>query len=347
MRYIGSKVRVVEAILDIVGDPVTGSTFVDGFCGTGVVAEEAARRGWPIRVNDMLQSATTMAAARMTSRRAVPFAQFGSYEQAVELLNAADPIEGFLWREYSPASGRHGEHERRYFTEPNAAKLDAMRRQVGVWATTGALLPAEERLLLADLLAAVSAVANIAGTYGCFLRDFSGSSLQPVQLRARTLFGKDVEVDVHNTDVKELPTSAVDVAYFDPPYTKRQYAAYYHILETITVGDEPEVGGVTGLRPWQNKASDYCYKTRALGALVDLLDTVAAQRVVLSYSSEGHVPQEELEEHLHDLGDVAVHALGPIGRYRPNRAASAAGSSVSEYVIELNKADTGALGAVA
>ena len=44
-------------------------------------------------------------------------------------------------------------------------------------------------------------------------------------------------------------TTAADTVYLDPPYTKRQYAAYYHILEAISLGDEPIVEGICGIRP--------------------------------------------------------------------------------------------------
>lgn len=58
-------------------------------------------------------------------------------------------------------------------------------------------------------------------------------------------------------DVFDVPNAAHDLVYLDPPYTKRQYASYYHILETVALGDEPEVKGVAGLRPWKNLASDF------------------------------------------------------------------------------------------
>ena len=60
-----------------------------------------------------------------------------------------------------------------------------------------------------------------------------------------------------------MPIAESDVVT-RPADTKRQYAAYYHILETIAHGDEPVVEGITGLRPWKSKASDFCYKRRAL-----------------------------------------------------------------------------------
>lgn len=49
---------------------------------------------------------------------------------------------------------------------------------------------------------------------------------------------------VHMEEVNEFVAHVYgDIAYEDPPYTKRQYGAYYHILETIAIGDEPEITG--------------------------------------------------------------------------------------------------------
>jgi adenine-specific DNA-methyltransferase len=140
-------------------------------------------------------------------------------------------------------------------------------------------------------------------------------------------------------DAIQLEYGAQDVAYFDPPYTKRQYAAYYHIPETIALGDAPEVGGVTGLRPWKHLASDYCYRTRARSALRELIETCPADRILLSYSNEGHVTRDDVEAVLEGHGDVVVHTVGSIGRYRPNKGAATRGSHVEEYVFEVLRAD--------
>lgn len=138
-------------------------------------------------------------------------------------------------------------------------------------------------------------------------------------------------------DVNDLKVKPEDVVYLDPPYTKRQYAAYYHVLETITAGDEPIVGGITGLRPWQEKASDFCYRRRALHALVELIRKLDSDRVLLSYSSEGHVALKPLTDSLEKIGRVSVVQLKEVGRYRPNRAASDAGGSVTEYLIVIDR----------
>lgn len=339
VRYLGSKARVVESIRDIVGPPGhQDAFFVDAFCGSGVVAEAVARLGWRIRLNDNLFAAATIAAARLISREKAQFRSLGGYSAAVALLNAVPPHPGFVWREYSPASGKFGRHTRRYFTEENAARIDSMRRQIASWAAAHAITDAEERLLIADLLLATNRVANIAGTYGCFLRDWQSQAKASVTLIARDLFPFEVDVEVTVADISKLTTGVNDTVYLDPPYTKRQYAAYYHILETVALGDEPSVDGVTGLRPWREKASEFCYKKKALQALERTLKQVTASRVLLSYSDEGHVELTALKKAIECFGAVEQHELRAIGRYRPNAKASQQGSVVKEFLLVIDKA---------
>lgn len=337
VRYIGSKARVAEAILDLIGEPKGDSVFADLFAGTGAVLEVAADRGWSIRLNDHLLSAVVMSRARLVSRQDAPFSAFGGYEAALARLGDAQPHEGFMWREYSPASARFCETERRYFTELNAAQIDGCRRQIACWYETGAISEVESHLLLADLLHSANSVANIAGTYGCFLSNWSQQAKRQLTLLPRDLRGDRVNVELHCGDVAAVPNKVNDVVYLDPPYTKRQYAAYYHILETLAYGDEPMVTGKTGLRSWRHLASNYCYKRRALDSLVELVAGMRAETIFLSYSNEGHVKREELVSRLASFATVQVHELGSIGRYRPNATAAENSTSVQEYVIEIRQ----------
>jgi adenine-specific DNA-methyltransferase len=188
---------------------------------------------------------------------------------------------------------------------------------------------------LADLLLASNRVANISGTYGCFLRSWQSSALKPIELRPRE-FSKRVEDAISSClDVYELVTRPNDVVYLDPPYTKRQYAAYYHILETICVGDQPLVTGKTGLRPWKHLASVFCYKRHALEALTSLILNQPARRVLLSYSNEGHVDLHELTNRLRPFRSVEIHQIATVGRYRPNQVASSKSKEVVEYLLDI------------
>ncbi len=317
--------------------PKQGAFFVDAFCGTGVVAEAAAQSGWNVRINDHLHSAVISAEARLISHKQAIFPKLGGYEKAISALNAVKPKHGFLWREYSPASVASCGFERRYFTEENAGRIDSMRALITDWRMAGTISDIEERLLIADLFGALNRVANIAGTFGCFLSKWTNQSRENITMRCRELKASSVCVEASVGDVFDVTNHSEDVVYLDPPYTKRQYASYYHILETVALGDEPEVGGVAGLRPWKDRASDFCYKSRALKTLSRLVQGLNAQKVLLSYSSEGHICMQDLKAELSMIGKSTMHPLGAIGRYRPNKAASSSASDVNEFLVVVER----------
>lgn len=335
-RYIGSKARIAEAILDYVGEPPReGGRFIDSFSGTGIIASTAADRGWHVNVNDMMKNALVMSEASLISKNEVPFQSFGGYKNVLNYLNSLNGEEGFFWREYSPASARFIDNERKYFTESNAMKLDAIVRQIHEWKLNGVISSKEFSLLMSDSISAVNNVANIAGTYGCFLAKWTAQSENDITLIPSELREKPVDYIVSNLDVFDVPSNPNDIVYLDPPYTKRQYASYYHILETMVVGDEPKVEGVAGLRPWKDKASVFCYKLKALKALTSLIVKQDAHRVVVSYSNEGHVQLDELVEGLSSYRAVNIVDIGTIGRYRPNKKAVENESKVKEYLIDF------------
>ncbi len=336
-RYIGSKSRLISQIAAYIGQPNQEAFFVDAFCGTGVVAEAAADLGWNVRINDSLHSAVISAGARLISAEQAEFKKLGGYTKAIEKLNAAEPKHGFIWREYSPASIETCGLERRYFTQENAARIDAMRALILEWVEAGIIDEVEERLLIADLFAALNRVANIAGTFGCFLSKWTRQSQENIAVRCRDLKTTSVRVEATVGDVFDVPNSVQDLVYLDPPYTKRQYASYYHILETVALGDEPKVEGVAGLRPWKILASDFCYKTRALKTLSRLVHGLKAKKILLSYSSEGHICVQDIKAELSQVGMATMHPLGAIGRYRPNKVASSTASDVNEFLVVVER----------
>ena len=95
--------------------------------------------------------------------------------------------------------------------------------------------------------------------------------------------------------VEELaPTLKTDAVYLDPPYTKRQYAGNYHVLETLACEDEPVAAGDGGLRPWTDQASDFCYRRSAGQAFRETLKRLDVPHVFISYSEDGQVGEDEL-----------------------------------------------------
>ncbi len=225
------------------------------------------------------------------------------YDSALRFLNDLQPNNGFIAREYAPC----GPKGRRYFTTENAGRIDAIRQQLSDWAEQ--LTEAEYSLLIADLLVSASVVSNTAGTYGSYLKRWKKSALSVLRLRRSFIVigNPDARHEVRMEDANQLVKSLQSEAiYADPPFTKRQYAAYYHLLETIAAGDEPLLNGATGMRPWEHLSSPYCYRTHAALALEDLVASAPGRHFFLSYSDDGQIPHREIRQILGERGSVAV-----------------------------------------
>lgn len=349
IEFLGHKESLLPFIMGTIerqtGEPCD---VLDLFCGTGAVSAELKRRGYQVTANDNLTWCSTFAEAILFNDTEPSFEGVAArcdignaraptskpYDDVLAYLNDLSPVEGFFWRNYSPASERFGGGERMYFTETNAGRIDAIRRNLREW--VGLLTVAERSLLLADLVRAANAVSNIAGTYGCYLKSWKRRALQQLKMkRSNLVAGAARGHRVFCADANELAADIeATIVYADPPYTKRQYAAYYHILETIVVGDEPAIMGSTGLRPWEDKASDYCYKSRALGALTDLVSNLTCRHFFMSYNEDGQMKHKAIIDVLSRFGRVQVFEV-PHRRYKSS-ARPHKGADVVERLYHLS-----------
>ncbi len=328
IEFLGSKGRLLSFLTETISKHSDdGSHFVDLFCGTASVSGAFRNHGLRVTANDHLALCSTMAEARLLNRGVPGFEGVlgagevssqdtgNPYDRILARLNELEPQRGFVFRSYSPASLGATGVERMYFTEANAARIDAIRKQIACWDPL--LTRGERSLLIADLVRAASERSNTAGTYGCFLKSWKPRALERVELsRSQMLSHRGSDHAVYRTDAESLMASLdADIVYADPPYTKRQYAAYYHVLETIVRNDEPVLTGKTGLRPWAEASSEFCYRRRAPGALESLIRRIRAGHFFMSYSSDGQMPDSTIREVLAPHGRLAVSEI-PYQRYR-------------------------------
>jgi adenine-specific DNA-methyltransferase len=319
-RYLGNKARLLEFILnEVVACVRRGATVADPMCGTANVADSLARAGYNVIASDELTFPVQHARVRLLLRGEPPFTPLGGYAHALAALNAADPIEGFFYDEYSDGGRpRNGCRPRKYFTADNARRIDAIRHTLMMWRVEETVTRLEEDLLRHDLILAANRVANIAGTYGYYRSTWNAAALQPLTLRPSPIqvhLGKHV---VRQGKVEELVANfEADVLYLDPPYTKRQYAGNYHILETLAVGDEFDPVGEGGLRDWYSQYSAFCSKRKVRDAFRAVLDKTRSPWILLSYSEDGLVSPAELAGLLGDYGRVTRRDV-ELPRFRSN-----------------------------
>jgi adenine-specific DNA-methyltransferase len=340
IEYLGNKSRLVDFLVEPIRSVPGVTTVADLFCGTASVSKALRRAGKRVIANDHLELCATLAEAALLTDGAPGFESLGivlrsgesAYDGVLRVLNALPRRAGFFHRTYSPAAPT----PRMYLTEANAAKVDAIRAQIACWEPR--LTRVERAVLLRDLAVAVTAISNTAGTYGCYLKRWKPRALEALVLAAGSVSDRRSALshEVWREDAHALASRLrdVDAVYLDPPYTKRQYAAYYHLLETLVAGSAPAVEGSTGLPPWQEKRSAFCYRKRAPGALEQLVALLDAPHVFLSYSDDGHIPHEAILEILGQRGGVRYWEL-PLARYRSNTGRTEPKAMVRERLYHL------------
>lgn len=354
-RYIGAKTKIIQEILsksaEIVGP---GAQVVDLMCGTGAVAAAFRQLGHRVTANDVMtysfhharvallfSSAPIFAGAQsfideFSKRRATDLFPLPSYPRMLQALSAVSPMKGYFWKEFSPAGNpKNRKPPRNYFTPDNAKKIDAVRHWIRSLHRTGDITDLEHSLLLHDLIMAANDVAIIAGTYGHYLSQTVSRAKVPLQLTPTPLILRDDEGQ-HRVlqGYAESVASVIscDLCYIDPPYMKRQYAANYHILETLAREDEPEAVGVSGLRPWRDQYSNFCTKTKVRESFRQILTNMTCSNFLISYSEDGLLTLRNLTHLFKDYGDVKVNKFSN-KRFCSNN--SKRDSRLTEYLIYL------------
>jgi adenine-specific DNA-methyltransferase len=339
-RYIGNKTRLLPLLMPVFQSLVSpGATVADLMCGTGAVSESLRRAGYRVVASDVMTYAAHHARVRLNLDAPPPFAGLGGkpYEEVLDELEALEGVRGYIYREYSPSGDpEQGFPPRGYFSTGNSMRLDAILQRLSLWERQGRLTHDERALLRHDIVMAANRVANIAGTYGHFRSKWCNGSLSPLALEP-TQFTAGYSTDhvVTQGYAEELaPRLEADLCYLDPPYMKRQYAANYHMLETLARGDEPPAIGVSGLRPWRDQYSNFCSKVRVREAFSQIIQGMDCPQFLISYSEDGLLTLDELVEHLSRFGRVEVRRLMHT-RFRSNR--SRLGTRITEYLFHLAK----------
>ena len=325
MRYIGNKTKLVPFILRTLSRlGVAPGVAHDAFAGTASVGRALKEAGWRVASSDIMTYSYVLQRAYVVAsrppdlepllegdaglRRALATPHFrdraassgavpGTTEWTLAAVGAylAEGVGtecGFVSTHFAPAGGRM------YFTEENAGRIDAARRQLHEWRAAALLDDDTFHVLLAAVIEGADRVANTAGVYAAYMKSWQVNAQRPLSVEpVMPLPGEGSSA--HVGDATELGRSLgeIDLVYIDPPYNNRQYASYYHVPELIARGwfdETPALRGTAGLlaegAPW----SDWCFSRRVGARLRELLETTGARHALVSYNSEGHLSHDDL-----------------------------------------------------
>lgn len=355
-RYIGSKNKLSDFIIEeIKSINKNANQIIDLMAGTGLFSLALRKKGYIVNAVDVMNYSRHHLNVHLFLKAPPPFdkintiidlSKYGSqtlfggnnYEAVLNYLNNLKPVKGYFYKEFSPdGNPTDTEKPRKYFTSINASKIDSIRKEIKKFRKDNVIDKIEHSLLLHDLIMATNDIANIAGTYGHYLSKFVKRSKIPIKLTP-TIFSKTGGLKGHQIytgyaeEVADNLTG--DLCYIDPPYIKRQYAANYHILETIAREDNPVANGVSGLRPWRDQYSNFCSKIKIRGSFDKILTNIKCKDFLISYSEDGLLPIEDLMSFLSNYGDTNINTI-KYKRFKSNNSDKDA--TLNEYLIYLQK----------
>jgi len=321
MRFIGNKENLVERIYQVLqSKDILGNSFFDFFAGTSNVGQFFKKKGYQVFSSDLLYFSYILQKAYIKNTEVPNFEKLLSkievknhslfaspLMQVDDYLNTIPQQEGFIFQNYTPEGTKSLDIPRMYFSNENGKIIDSIRLQIENWKTENLLTENEYYILLTCLIETVPYYANISGVYAAFQKIWDARAVKKLTLRPIEIIVSSKENKVFNQNSVELISEVqTDILYLDPPYNQRQYAPNYHLLETIAKYDNPIIKGVSGMRSYENQKSQFCNADIGLKELYNIAKNANYNYLVLSYNSEGIMPQDKILSILGSFGKVEL-----------------------------------------
>lgn len=367
--YIGNKRKLLPLIFEAIMRCNVEAIhelplqFVDFFSGGGVVSRLAKKLGFSVISNDWEPYSFFYNHAYIEQNEYPLFKEWGGIEKAFNYLNNLEGVHGYISEYYCPWDDKKPDvkKERMFFTHKNGMKIDAMREKIHQWEKDGLINPAEKSILLASFIYSASYVSNTSGVFKGFHNGWGGKTrtalyriLSDIELVPPVLLDNKQKNKVYQMDAQDLAkklNEKIDIAYLDPPYNQHPYGSNYHILNTISLWDKPEINKsilVNGKKTnksairtdWRTeRRSAYNYKDDATNALDKLVQTINSNYVLLSYSTDGHMDLKDVLEIFASNGKLSM-VTKPYKRYRVSTQRMSEKPYNVEAVLILDKNKT-------
>ncbi len=297
IRYMGNKNKLLDFIIpEIKKITKKGEVICDLMSGTGAVAYALKNRN-TVYTNDIQYYSYVITKAiienntiRLDSNTAIKDLK-AKYEENLKLRKY-----NFFEVNFSDT----------YFSKDQCIEIDSIR-----YAIEQIDNEYKKDLYLTALMYAMSKCESTSGHFAQYLpKDHK----RVVALRKKSIFDefvtkcddfKDLVFSSYhnkcfNLDYKELfkleEFKDVSCVYIDTPYTGEQYSRFYHVLETVTKYDNPTLEFKAKYRT-DRFMSNFSLRSTVKEEFKSMLTILSKEnkKVVLSYSTKGLVPIDELE----------------------------------------------------
>ena len=317
MHYFGSKKTLLpfleQSIKTKVWDNFKGLKFFDAFSWTSIVGSHFKKLGCEVFSNDLTTYAYSIARHSIGNNKPMFFN--GLFYLLPELnlaFNDEKNVEKvFNWLDkesyknktpwvivslYCQMWTQDLEIPRNYYTNENGLRIDWIRKTIQEWFDWWFITEDEFYWLLASLIEASDKRSNWASCYVSFLKHQKKTVVKPLEFKPVPFIESQCPCKAFQWDSNALIGEIeCDILYLDPPYNSRQYAWYYHVLETLAKYDNPEVKWVTGVRDYSHQVSDYSSKARVEKAFEELIENAKAKWIFMSYNNDGLMSFETIK----------------------------------------------------
>ena len=301
-RYTGSKYKLMPWIKELILEhcPEHCSLF-DVFGGTGVVASEVLELTTSNIINDFLFSNEIIYKAFFGKE------QYDENKIKSHLKRYSEVDISTLDDNY--VSENYGD---KYFRYEDAKLIGYIREELKREYENTEINEREFCILLASLLYSFDRCANTVGHYEAYIKgkeirsEFVFELIEPIM--------SNNTINIYREDSNELAKNVVsDIAFIDPPYNSRQYSRFYHVMETITKWEKPELAG-TAMKPPEENMSDYC-RNLAPKVFAELIESLNVKYIVVTYnntydskssSSRNKITLEQIQEILEKKGKTKI-----------------------------------------
>ena len=342
IRYLGSKNKIIPKLIEVIeGLDLEEKTMIDVFTGTTRVAQAFKEMGWTLTTSDLSW------ASEAYSSNFVGLSDNSHLQIHIDKMNELSGQAGWLTNNYCDVTGSAGGIVR-VWKPKNGEKADAMRNYV----ETLNISRQEKMCLITSIIFALDKIDNTVGLQQAYLKKWSSKRVD-TDLKVSLLPSVAGTTGTHIVgDALKIDYPNAEVAYLDPPYTAADYSTYYHIWDSITAWDKPQVALKTNRRVDRVKSGDqhdkamkspWYSKKSALKATRELIDRLPVRYCVFSYSDEGLIPKEDMEALCSEYTSVEWHekehkrhVMSRIGAGGAE-AENADKKKLSEWIIVIEK----------
>jgi len=308
IKYLGSKRLLLPHILAAIAEFPSATTVLDLFSGTSRVGHALKRAGYRVLANDHNAYAHTLARCYVEADAEDSLAPATTL--ITDLNAAAAPSVTLSLCPSVPASlfTETYCHASRFLHPKNGPRIAAVRERIDELA-----LPEDLRAIaLTSLLEAADRVDSTTGVQMAYLKSWAPRAHNDLSLRIPAILPRSPHGKgrAHCLDaLAAAATLEADIAYLDPPYNQHSYLGNYHLWETLVRWDNPPTYGAARKREeCRTRRSPFNSRTQIRQALADVLATLRAEIVILSFSNEGFLSAADVQALLADGGRREVSA---------------------------------------